>query len=161
MTLPTLNRKQKIAIASVGIIGAFAIGRYTTPVHIVTEIKTVEVEKKVKDIATNLNKKQKTTIVEVSKPDGTKEKTTVIDTDTDQSRSEKDKTDIAKSSDSKTEITKGSSSLLTLSLLGGYDFSLAKPYYGVMVQKQVIGPFNLGLFVLSNPSVGASIGVSL
>jgi len=50
-----------------------------------------------------------------------------------------------------------------VSALAGYDFSKPKdlvPIYGVSVSKQVLGPWSIGAFGLTNGIIGLSIGVT-
>jgi len=50
-----------------------------------------------------------------------------------------------------------------VSALAGYDFSKPKdlvPIYGVSVSKQVLGPFTVGAYGLTNGIIGLSIGVT-
>ena len=136
---------------------SFASGRFTTPTKIVTEIKTVEVIKVVKD--TEVKKKKRTVIV--VKPDGTKE--VVIDETTD--KQQKETTDKDKKTDSKTEKEKGSDHPTTISLLGGYSLQSSTPVFGLSLYRPVLGPIGIGIWVITptnapNPTIGGSIGLS-
>lgn len=157
-----ITTKTKVIISVVVVAGAFASGRYLTPEKIKIEVKTVEVEKKVKDTSTdtNQNKKKDTKIVETKKPNGeivtetTITETTVID------KKKEEQETIAKidKKDSTSETTKGDSKV-TINALGGFDFRTGLPVYGASVTKPVAGPLTLGVFGLSNTTVGASLGL--
>lgn len=51
---------------------------------------------------------------------------------------------------------------MNVSVLAGIDFSSAvpKPTYGVSINKEFIGPITVGVFGLTNGTIGASIGVN-
>ncbi len=62
-----------------------------------------------------------------------------------------------------TKAVKSNGSGVTVSALGGYDFSKPKaltPLYGVSVTKQVLGPITIGAFGLTNGVLGLSLGYS-
>src|ERR1035437_4854556 len=119
-----MSTKSKIAIAILAVVVSFGFGRFTGPTKTITEVKTVEVEKKVDETTTESQRRThvEKTKTEVTRPDGTKESTekTTTDTGTDTERSSKDTTDTSKSSDATKEITRGGSTL-TLSGLVGID----------------------------------------
>ena len=165
-----MTTKTKVIITVISLAVAFAFGRYTTPVKTVEVIKTVEVDKKTDDKKTDRQKDDNsvTTIVEVTHPDGTKEKTTTIThktqdhTKTDESRREED----SKSSET-TKETYRSSGRVTISALGGlylpnFPSSLASPQrvYGIAVSKEVLGPLSIGVFGLNDYTAGISVGLS-
>jgi len=160
-----MSTKVKVAIVATALIVSFAFGRYLTPVKVKVETKTVEVIKtvkvKVKDTAKQ--KRKESLITEITYPDGRKERVIkVVEND-----DEHTTTDTAVNSEkdlSKTtskEVVKNSSRL-NVSALGGVDFSkgYAQPVFGASVTKDIIGPVSIGIWGLSNGSVGASVGVS-
>lgn len=153
-----MNTKTKAVLAAVALAVAFASGRYLTPTKVVTEIKTVEVEKKTSE--SDKNKHKETTIIEVAKPDGTKETTTKTVEDTDSKKSTTDET--AKSSDQTKEVTR-EGSRLSISALAGTDVTnwAAGPIYGAHVSKDLLGPISIGVWGLTNKTGGISIGLSL
>jgi len=153
------NRTQAI-IGVVALIVAFALGRYTLPAKVITEIKTVEVEKKVNDTKTDDQKHEKTVIVDVKAPDGTETKTTTItdDTDTKTDSASSDNTNTTKT-DSK-EVVYNTSKLTIAALAGANISSLSTPLYGGSVSKQILGPISVGVWGLNNGIVGASVGIS-
>lgn len=87
-----------------------------------------------------------TKIVKVIQHDGTVSEVTTIDSAT--------KTDKVQT------IARANKS--NLSILAGSDFtqSQIKPLYGLSFSKEVIGPVTLGVFALTNSTVGVSIGYS-
>jgi len=114
------------------------------------------------------NQKTTTTTDHVEKPDGTKEtKTTVVTEDEETTDSKKKDSDYS-SDDTKTDsktsktVDRGSSKV-NLSLLGA--INLNNPAggftYGVSVNKEVLGPFTLGVFVFTDSRAGVSVGISL
>ncbi len=154
-----MRNRYKVALVGVVLAGTFALGRYSSPVVVKTEIKTVEVEKKVKDKDTDVKKKKKTKKVVITHPDGSKEETTETETDTDKQTKEKEVTDSKKDSDTKSDVEKGSSSNTTISAIVGIDFRTNKPVYGASIYKDVVGPFGIGIFGLTNETCGVNIGI--
>lgn len=160
-----LTTRQRIAVAGVALLTAFAFGRYTTPVKVKIETKTVEVEKKTEDQKEDVNRDKHliTTTTETQLPNGTK----ILMTKTEEDDKSNTKTDTKLvQSDSITstaskETTRGSSPV-TLSLLGGIPLSLSSvtPIYGASVTKPVFGPVTIGIWGLSSREAGASVGLT-
>lgn len=100
-------------------------------------------------IETRETTKTLTKIVQVERPDGTKETTTIIDSKSDTKQNSLQKTP---TNASKTNI----------SLLVANDFSsnLLKPIYGISVTKEVLGPFTIGAFGFTDGTLGVSVGFS-
>jgi len=157
------SRKVKIGIVSVALLTSFAVGRYTVSEKIVTVTKTVEVAKKDDDKVVDNKKKTHTTTTTTTaeKPDGSKVTTVATTTDINSDIKVNDKIDSTTSteSDAKSTISKGLSQL-TLSAMGGYDFRLNSLVYGVSLTKPVLGPIGIGIWALSQPSVGASLNLT-
>lgn len=155
-----MSTKIKLIIGFTSLIVAFASGRYLSPTKVVTEIKTVEVEKKETDTQSNQNKHKETDTREITHPDGTKETDTkTVEDDTDKTNTtEKDK--VSQNTDSTKEVTR-SGSRTTLSALGGIKLpGSPEVVYGGMIQKDVLGPVGIGVWGLNNGTVGASVGLS-
>ncbi len=150
-----IKNKYKVGAVVVGLTTAFAFGRYSVPEKIKIETKVVEVEKKVVTVVRDKHKNTK--IVDVVKPDGSKETTTTVieDTVTDRKSKETGTTNAASSS----ETTKGDSKV-TISALGGYDLNSSKLVYGLSLTKPILGPIALGVFGLSNKTLGFSLGLT-
>lgn len=85
----------------------------------------------------------------VTLPDGTKDETTTV---TDRSTT--------KHQESTTLVT--AIPTLNVSGLVANDFStgVLKPVYGISVSKQIIGPFTVGGFALTNGTIGVSVGLN-
>ena len=143
-----METRTKIIIASLALLTVFAIGRFTSPTKVKTEVRTVEIEK----IVTVVEHK---TIKIFEKPDGTKETVIVSDTKSDSKSNSKD-------TDSKKEVTL-SKSTLNISVLAGVKFPIDQTsvVYGASVTKQIIGPFTATAWGLSNLSGGIGIGLNL
>jgi len=155
-----VNAKTLIASHLCAAIAGACITYGLTPVKIKTEVKTVEIEKKIDEIDTKRDKRQKVVITEVEKPDGTKEKTTTISTDTqtDQKRTDQDQTAVTQVS-SKTE-TRGGDKFTVTFLAGdnvGSPFSIV---YGGAVTKPILGPITVGFWGLTDKTGGVSLGLT-
>lgn len=152
-----MSTKTKAIIAAVALLTAFASGRWLAPTKVVTEIKTVEVERKETD---EEKKKHQTIIItETKHPDGTVTKVTKIVNNTKETKHETD--DTRKETDDK-KIVERSQSSLHLSALGGVQLSNGIPnmVYGGHISKEIIGPISIGIFGFTNSTFGASIGLS-
>jgi hypothetical protein len=163
-----MDTKYKIIAAVVVVTGAFATGRWAAPTKVVTVTQTVEVEKKHEDVAvdTNKNVHKETKTTEVVKPDGTKETTTDVTEDTKAISHEGDKTDTdsSRTEVSSKEVTRDSSKV-TISVLGGAKVfggseGLNPPVYGGSISKPIFGPATVGIWGLSNGTVGCSVGLT-
>lgn len=145
----------KIVIVGVALIVAFASGRYLTPEKVKIETKIVEVEAKTKETEAHKHKETTTTVIkEVS---GKEETTTVVVEDS--GKDIKSTDNINKTTDTLKEVTTGSSKV-TISALGAFDFKAGKPAYGISVTKPILGPIAIGLFGLTNDTLGCSLGIS-
>lgn len=167
------NKKLAAGLALALLVG-YAFGRWATPTKIEIKKEVVTVEKKVVDteelkrIELERNKKLRTIIVEITRPDGTKEKTTrhVESTTTNKTTDSDKKT--REETEKETRVTESklieNKSSVTISALAGLDvLNLGiplKPVYGGHVQKNVLGPIGLGVFGLSNGTCGMSLGLS-
>lgn len=125
-----------IGLALVAGLG-YAFGRYAQP----PKIETVEVTKEVikKDIVT--------VVKEIVRPDGTKETET-------------------RTEDRSTEQTNSSNTTKTaqraaykVNVMAAYMPDKAKMEYGIMVQKNFIGPISLGAYVTTEKTVGITAGL--
>lgn len=146
--------RNKIILAIIALLAAFAFGRFSAP----ETIKTVEVEKKTADTVIDKDKHKDTIVIEVIKPDGTKTITTQIKEDT--------KTNIDKHIEmdkSKTTEETRSSSKVTIQALAGANVThlTSDPLvYGGSISKPILGPVTLGAFGLSNGVAGFSMGLT-
>jgi hypothetical protein len=153
-----METKTKIIIVSIGLIAAFAVGRWAAPEKVRIETKVVEVEKKVEDTKKDVVKHKETHTVK--KPDGTEETTTTEDTTTKSDKHDTDST--TTETDTTKEVTRGSSKVTVLALAGlPVSFNTAVvPIYGVSVSKPILGPITIGAWGLSNSTAGFSIGLT-
>lgn len=90
----------------------------------------------------------KTIIVTVKEPNGTEKTTTTIDSET--------------KSQTNTSMKIAKSNKTNISLLASNDFSnsLIKPVYGLSASRELIGPITVGVFGLTNKTIGISIGIN-
>lgn len=162
-----MTLKNKLIIGSVAMLSAFAAGRYTVPTKIVTEIKTVEVEKKTdtskKDIAKKTKKHTKT-VIDI-KPSGEKTITTTTDSDTSSdNKSASASSESSQKDESSSKTVESNQSKVTISALAGINpfqsVGVNSLLYGASLTKPVFGPFTLGTFVFSNGLIGASAGLT-
>ncbi len=160
-----MSTKTKVILATIALLVSFAVGRYTVPEKIRTEKQIVEVEKKTetKESEANRNKHKETKVVEVVKPDGTKETTTTTteDTQTDKKTNQQDNTQSTNTTTETKEVTFGTQKT-TLAFMAGARLSLdaQTPILGAQVYKPVLGPIGIGVWYLTNQTIGASIGLS-
>ena len=146
-----MNIRTEISIGLAALIAAFAFGRYTAPK--VPAISQKVDDQKQEQVNTDKDVHKQTTITK--KPDGTQ--TTVIVEDS--TVKTEDKKQDTKKVD--TTITPPKINTINLNALAGVDaFHSFKPVYGAQVSKQFIGPVSIGLFGLSNGTIGVSLGVS-
>jgi len=146
-----MNTKYKIIISIVVVVTAFAAGRYSAPKipdsHIVTTT-VVDDKKEVKQ-----DDHKKTVIVKT--PDGTTT-TTITDEDVVTTQDVKDTDQHVDAT-----ITAPKTSKLNVSALVGTPFTGPNPFqpvYGVSVTKEVLGPISVGVWALTNSTVGVSLG---
>lgn len=149
--------KYKVILTILALATAFATGRYTVPTKVVTEIKTVEVDKKDQHQDQKQDDHKKTTIVEA--PDGTKTTTVTDDSSTDTKTDTK--TVDSSSSDTYKSVTK-ESAVTVMGLVGANaSFSdLGTPVYGLSVTKPVLGPITIGVWGLSSKVGGLAVGLT-
>lgn len=142
-----MQTRTKVILVILGMVIAYASGRYFSPEKIKTEIKTVEVEKFVTKVVHEV-------ITVIEHPDGTKETKTVKDTN---STSQSNSTTVVKK-DEKT-ISKDR---INVSVLAGGQLPLNSNsvLLGASAQKSILGPVTAGVWVLNNASGGLSIGLN-
>jgi len=137
--------KNKQAMGGVIIIViAFYCGRYSAPEKIKTEVKTVEVEKVV-------NKVERKVIKVRENADGSKDTVIVVDSDTHEKSS-------GKSSVETKEVI--NSRRTHASLLIGGAHPLSGPHFGLSLHRNVLGPFTLGAWLVTNKTAGLSVGMN-
>lgn len=122
---------------------SFAVGRYTNRGVGSTTDTTTD-----KQAAQDT---KKITVV-ITAPDGKKTTTTTTEIDTHVSTDTKKTVDV---------VQKPKLPITNFSVLAGDQFnSPFKPVYGVSITREVAGPVTAGVFVLSNSTVGVSLGVN-
>ncbi len=158
-----MTKKNKSIIAVVSLAIAFATGRYTVSEKIVTKI--VEVESKTKNTIedTNKNKNKQTIIVATTKPDGEKTITTTINEVANTTNKIDTTSTDNKKTDTEKTVTKGGNTI-DVSALFGYNFlsigtTAPQILYGAHVQTGILGPMTVGVWALSSPSAGFSLGL--
>lgn len=159
-----MSIKYKIVALVFLTVGSFAIGRWVAPEKIRIETHTVEIEKKTEETKsdTSVDRHKETTVVEVSHPDGTKEKKTTTVEDSSANRKHDTKTEDDKETDSSSvKVVEHSSSKITISALAAINpFSLGPAIYGAHVSKAILGPVTIGFFGFSDGRMGASAGLT-
>lgn len=158
--------KTKVALSVFSIIVSFACGRWLAPTKVVTKTETIEIVKTIDNTKTEAerDKHKTTTTTETTRPDGTKTTTTTAteDSTTHKETSKSDTTESNKTSETSKEVTR-SSDKITLAALASFKLNdlTSGLSYGAMVYKPILGPFGLGLGVLTNTTVFVSVGISL
>lgn len=135
----------KILVVALILTGAFGLGRYSVQVDTVKETKAE---------VTKGSTETHEIITIIKRPDGTTETKKVID---------KNKTEVKKVNEIKqAAIAPVKLKKTVVSALAGIDMSQPdRPMvYGAAVSTEVIGPVSIGLFGLTNKTVGVSLGIS-
>lgn len=154
-----MENKYKIAIGVALLATSFAVGRFTVPVRVKTEIKEVQVEKKVTDKDIKENKRVETVKTEIVRPDGTKETTTKIIEDTKKNTDSKTTAQTDSSRSSTSETKKEGAGLSVAGLAGVNVLAPSGLIFGGHVQTSLLGPVTIGAFGLSNWTFGVSLGL--
>ena len=158
--------KKKISIVVIALICSFALGRYTVPTSVKEESKTAKTDQK-KDTSNETvksDRKYKIIVKEERRPDGTivRTETKVYDNKKENSKTDTKEENKSETSETKKEV-KRDGSRLSLSLLAGTKFNFSSTTsidYGIMISRDVIGPFHLGAFGFTSGLVGFGVGVS-
>lgn len=155
-----MGEKVKYILVGVLLLGiGAAIGRYSLPAKVITETKIVEKEVEKKKI----DKDKVTIITTTIKPDGTKVTETKI-VDKSVITVDIDKNKII---DKETVTTFNNNNFHVSALIGhnfgnNTDLLLNNTFvYGISVEKRFIGPLYLGVWGMTDKSLGISAGVNL
>jgi len=159
-----MKLQYKVLIGAAVVAGAFAAGRFSSPVEVreVEKIKVVQVEKKVEAA----KEKRDVVTVVVAKPDGTTTTTTTDKTTVDTAATT-DTSTVAAGEKSKVSTYKRPDWSVTA--FAGTDFqgvkrsgySLSGPVvFGAEVQRRVLGPFHVSGLVMSNGTLGVGLGIT-
>lgn len=159
-----IDLRYKVLIVVVALGGSFAAGRWASPTKVITEIKTVEVEKKTDQTVADVtkHKHKKIVIVASQKPDGEKNSTTTITDDADSNNTSKTtQTDTSdKAIDNKHEEDHPEPKT-TIAAMAGISTRDGQIQYGAQVYRPILGPFGVGVFGLGNVTDGISCGLSV
>ena len=140
----TLSLKQFFIIGAVLIVVFFGFGRYSNRQPALVQTKTeIDVKKKEDQVVD-----KRTTIVK--EPSG--KQTTVI--------VEKTHTVEIQVSKKESQKTIKAAAQVQAAILLGVDIKTGVRTYGAAISKQFIGPVTLGVFGLTNKTVGVSIGMT-
>jgi len=139
-----MSAKAKALIVALVFAIGLGVGRYSN------DRPASETRKVVSDVQKEQDKvtEKKTTIVK--EPTG-KTVTTIV---------EETHTVAKQETKTKSQDTIKASPQLQVSVLAGIDLKTGLPTYGVAASKQFIGPITLGVFGLTNRTVGVSIGMT-
>ena len=132
-------------------IGGFIAGRSTAPVKI-HEVTTEVVKQHEQQ---DSDSKKHITIIETTQPDGSKRKVTEVNQETKTDTTVQTDTNIKRES----TTTFSAGSIHIQGLIGGY-IPFSAPIYGLSVSKQFIGPLSIGIWGLSDKTVGVSVGIT-
>lgn len=159
-----IQTRYKVIIVVVTLAGSYAAGRWASPTKVITEIKTVEVEKKTDQTVADVKKQKhkKIVIVASEKPDGQKDSTTTI---TDDVSSDSNSKTTQVDTENKTVDNKHEEDhpepKTTIAALAGISTRDGQIQYGAQVYKPILGPFGVGVFGLGNATDGISCGLSV
>lgn len=160
-----MNTKSIILIAVLLALLGFAFGRWSAPEKVKTVTQTVEVEKHTQQNQTDTDRDKHREVVttEVTRPDGTTEKTTktVEDTSTERKTKSTDSTVITQQTTQTKEST-GATAKVTISALVGTNVTniAGGLVYGGSISKPILGPIAVGLWGLTSGVAGCSVGLS-
>jgi hypothetical protein len=159
-----MSTKLKVFLGVVALAAAYGFGRWSSPVKVVTETKTVEVEKKQDVVKQDTNKDDhKVTVTkQVVKPDGTKETDTTVTEDVTTAKKYQDTTQstIDTTKDTTKEVTYATAKVTISALAAVNVLSPTGLDYGASVSKPILGPITIGAFGFESGRVGMSIGLT-
>ena len=143
-----MTTREKVLTSVLVVLITFAVGRWSNRVS--TETKTLETKVQSSD----LNKNTHTETVITKQKDGSEVTTIRQDTSVNLIKSETDK--------SKTyTVVKSKDSIFNVSALMSIDIKeKIVPLYGLSVSKEILGPITVGVFGLTNGTLGVSIGMN-
>jgi hypothetical protein len=139
---------------------AFAFGRWAAPTKVITETKTVEVEKSKETKSVDKDVHKVTKVKTKKNKDGSEETETVTEEDTSTKSDAKKSASDVSSSENREEKTYGSPRTFVgvsskLNLSGPQYVS-----YGAIVVRPIIGPITIGVFGFMDGTVGGSVGLT-
>jgi hypothetical protein len=134
-----------VAVLVVSGLG-YATGRYFQPARV-----EVKIEERVKEVEV-VKHDVRTVIKEVTRPDGTKEKETIIEDRSTETRDKESRRDTSKIVSNEKPQWKVSTQLTTTQGILG-------PVYGATVERRVLGPIFAGAFGNTDKTFGLSVGL--
>lgn len=161
-----MENKTIVIISAVMLTTAFAFGRWSAPEKVKIETKVVEVEKKTESSQSDIdrNRRRETTETEVTRPDGTTEKTkkTIEETETHKETNRKDTTSTSTTTEASKEVTVGTAKVTVSALVGIELAPGTRPpvWYGGSISKPILGPVTVGVWYLTAPAAGFSLGLT-
>jgi len=143
--METITTRTKVLAVILLVVAAFATGRYTVkPIEVVKH----ETEETTKKEETDTH----TEIVETKQPDGSTKKVTTIDRSS--------RTDYATKKETETKTTNKVQKTNISALVSVNIKERNALIYGISVTREILGPVTVGVFGLTNGTVGASIGIN-
>lgn len=159
-----MTPKLKIIIGILALLSAFAAGRYTVFTKTVETKTTDQTETDTTKTKVDTEEHEDITVTETVTPDGTKTIVTTTTKDTSTHEAEIKVDESKKTEETKKEVTT-SGSKVSLQMLAGATIALPlglePPVFGGSVSKEIFGPFTVGVWALSNRTIGVSIGINL
>lgn len=170
MNLPPWTAFVGIVLA----VGAFTAGRYSAPTRVETKYETVErlrVETTM-HVHRVLDTRTQWRTVTTSHPDGSTEKTEIGITETHENtkaaETTKTETDVHTVRNTQKISDAPRVTILGLVGVGGVDLTKpqsigvsARPVFGAALSYRVAGPLTVGVFGVSNGTLGAALGLTL
>lgn len=155
-----MTTKTKVIVAVISLATAYGFGRWSAPEKIKIETKTVTVEVTTEKKETDKDTHKKTTVKEVTKPDGSKEKITEIVEDTTTKTKTKSKDKVSEVTESVTEKTY-STSKVTVLALAGVPITGGLPDFGLSVSKPILGPISISIGMFKSGLIFGGLGLTL
>jgi hypothetical protein len=161
-------------ILILGVVIGTAVGRYSLPDKVVVKTEVKEVVKKVVktvEVDKSIENRNKEMVKKIIKnPDGTViteihwvDKTVIAKDETKNTTKEEErKTETKSSKETINQKVRGSARLLAGYNFGGSSWIPGTKgfVFGAQIEKQIIGPFSLGVFFLTDKSLGLSAGIN-
>lgn len=163
-----MENRTIVILSTLMLVTSFAFGRWTSPEKVKIETRTVEVEKKTDQLQTDTNRNRRTEVTEtqITRPDGTTEKTkkTIQTAETHKETDHSASTDSSTLKEESKEVTRSTGRTTVSALIGVQlrGLTAASPLlYGAQVYRPVLGPIGIGIWGFTDLSFGVSLGISL
>lgn len=146
------NTKTRVIILLVALSVAFEVGRQTAQVSVTKTTTQEQSQDNIKEVI-----RIHTVTVTDKQPSGVEQTTTTTDTT---AKVKEVATDSKTTQETKTVASKLQGINASV-LVAPHVSDFSAPYtYGIAVNKQVLGPFTIGAFALTNQTYGLSLGVT-